>query len=71
MFSSDANINLSVERSTERRRAVQAYGSQRGTEAAPSFDRIGGETASARLALRFVVAALFVVMSLVGFVVAF
>jgi hypothetical protein len=68
MFHSDANINLSVERSVERRRAVQAYGHQCVTEATPSFGRIGDETASGRLALRFVVA-LLVVMLLVGLVI--
>jgi hypothetical protein len=70
MFSSDANINLSVERSIERRRAVQAYGTQRGTEAAPSFGQISDEMASGQPVLRFVVA-LLVVAVIVALVIAF
>jgi hypothetical protein len=69
MFHSDPNINLSVERSIERRRAVEAYGHQRGTETAPSFGQIGDETASGRLALRFV-AVLLVAAVIVGLVIA-
>jgi hypothetical protein len=68
MYSLDSNINLSVERSNERRQAVQAHGGrQRGTETA-AYGETSEGTASGRLTLRFVTALLVAVL-IAGFAV--
>jgi hypothetical protein len=69
MFSSDAHINLSVERSIERRRAVQAYGLRGGAGSTPSSDETGHDAAVQRLAIKFA-AALLAVIVFVGLVLA-
>ena len=69
MYHTDPNINLSVERSAERRRAVQSYGLRGGTDSTPSSDETGHDAAVQRLAIKFA-AALLAAIAFVGLVLA-
>jgi hypothetical protein len=69
MYSLDTNITLSVERSTERRRAVQSYGLQGGTESTPGLGDTEGDAAIQRREFRFGTALLIAIV-FVGLVLA-
>jgi hypothetical protein len=64
MYSLDTNVNLSVERSVERRRAVQAYGVKGGTGAAQPFGEAGDTATAGRRVLRQATALLVAVVFL-------